>query len=244
MKAIGLVVGAFVGTTVAHGTVQSFKTDGVSNGGWLLDYYYMIKNGQTPPKVAGWYAENLDNGFVAPDAYQSTDIICHKAAKPGETSAKVAAGGTVEFQWTDWPHPGPMFTYVAKCSNNDCTTVDKTSLKWVKIDEAGIDYATQEWAATKMQKNGNKWTTKVPASLAPGKYVFRHETIGVHGSGSANGAQNYPQCVNIEVTGSGTANPTGVAYNQLYTASHPGILFNPYTTITNYVMPGPTLWKG
>lgn len=95
-----------------------------------------------------------------------------------------------------------------------------------------------------MINNGNSWTTKVPSSLAPGNYVFRHEIIALHGAGSANGAQNYPQCFNVKVTGSGTANPTGVAGTSLYTATHPGILFNPYVTITNYPMPGPALWTG
>lgn len=59
-----------------------------------------------------------------------------------------------------------------------------------------------------------------------------------------NGAQNYPQCFNIKVTGSGTANPTGTFGTALYKSTDPGILINVYQTITNYVMPGPALWTG
>jgi cellulase len=244
VKSVCTLVAAFAAGVLAHGTVPNFKTDGTSQGGFLLDYYYMIQNGQTPPKVAGWYAENLDIGFVEPNKYGTADIICHKNSKPGEATAKVKAGGTVDFLWTDWPHGyGPVLTYVAKCSGS-CTTVDKTSLRWVKIDEAGINYDTQKWASQDLIDRNNTWTTTVPASLAPGQYVFRHEIIALHGAASANGAQNYPQCFNIEVTGSGTANPTGVAATSFYYATDPGILMNPYTTITDYKIPGPALWSG
>ncbi|KAF2272089.1 glycoside hydrolase, partial [Westerdykella ornata] len=234
---------AFAATVLGHGTVQSFLTDGTFNQGFLLQYYYMGQNGQTPPAHYGWYAENLDNGFVEPSKYSSPDIICHKNAKPATATAKVAAGGKVDFQWTDWPesHIGPVITYIAKC-NGDCANVDKTTLKFVKIDEAGYDTTTKLWAAVDMIANNNTWTTTVPANIAPGNYVFRHEIIALHGAGSENGAQNYPQCFNIEITGSGTENPEGVLGTQLYTSKDAGILFNPYTTITEYKIPGPALF--
>ncbi|VUC26942.1 unnamed protein product [Clonostachys rosea] len=245
MKTSVSLLGAFAASALAHGTVPNFRVDGVAHGGFLLDYYYAKVNGQAVPKVAGWYAENLDNGFVAPDAYQTSDINCHKNAAPGEASVQVAAGGTVDFLWSAWPdsHKGPVFTYVAKC-DADCTSADKDTLKWVKIDEAGIDLTTQVWAAQDLIANNNTWTTTVPSTLAPGNYVFRHEIIAMHGAGSENGAQNYPQCFNIEITGSGTDNPEGVLGTELYTADHPGILFNPYTTLTSYEMPGPALYGG
>ncbi|KAH9234023.1 lytic polysaccharide monooxygenase [Colletotrichum gloeosporioides 23] len=76
------------------------------------------------------------------------------------------------------------------------------------------------------------------------QHVFRHETIAVHGSFREGGAQNYPQCFNIEVTGSGTAEPKGVRAQELYTPTDPGILFNPYKTpIQNYTIPGPALFR-
>jgi lytic cellulose monooxygenase (C1-hydroxylating) len=238
-------LGAFAGSAAAHGIVSGFVTDGTWNQGFLLDYYYEKVNTGSFPDVAGWYAENLDSGFVEPAAFGTVDINCHKASEPGAVTASVAAGGTVEFQWTEWPHGlGPMLTYIASC-NGDCSTVDKASLSWVKIDEAGIDYDTQVWAAQDMIDGNNTWTTHVPASLAPGNYVFRHETIALHGGGSANGAQAYPQCINIAVTGSGTTQlPAGTLGINLYKADDPGILFNPYTTITEYIIPGPKLWTG
>lgn len=239
------ILSAFAASTLAHGTVQSFLTDGAFNQGFLLDYYYMGQNGQTPPTHYGWYAENLDNGFVEPSSYGSPDIICHKNAKPASATAKVAAGGKVDFQWTAWPesHMGPVITYMANC-NGDCADVDATALKFFKIDEAGYDASTKSWAAVDMIADNNTWTVTVPSNVAAGNYVFRHEIIALHAAGSENGAQNYPQCVNIEVTGSGTENPEGVLGTELYTSKDTGILFNPYTTIESYEIPGPALVGG
>lgn len=230
----------------AHGTVPSLRVDGTTHPGFLLSYYYDIINGQPVPDVAGWYAENLDNGFVAPAAYNTPAINCHIAAKPAPISVPVAAGSEIEFLWSEWPesHVGPVLTYAAKCPG-DCSSVDKETLKWTKIEEAGIDFSTQVWAATDLIANNNTWATTVPSGLAPGNYVFRHEIIAMHGAGSENGAQNYPQCFNIEVTGSGTQElPEGTLGTDLYTADHPGILFNPYQELTEYDIPGPALWTG
>ncbi|KAH8156954.1 hypothetical protein CIB48_g11291 [Xylaria polymorpha] len=178
----------------AHGTVSGFVTDGTWNQGFLLDYYYLIKNGGTPPAISAWYAEDLDNGF---------------------------AGGSIQFQWTVWPHDtGPVLTYVAAC-DGDCAAADKTALKWVKISEEGWDATASKWASGKLIDNNSTWTTTVPSTLAPGNYVFRHEIIALHGASSANGAQNYPQCFNIAITGSGTDKPEGTLGINLYTATDP-----------------------
>lgn len=230
----------------AHGIVQGFATDGQYQEGYILNDYYTKQNTGEAPKKAGWYEEATDNGFVSPSAYGEADIICHKNAENAALTGTVAAGGKVDFYWTAWPesHIGPVLTYVANCGTADdaCSTVDKTTLKWVKIDEAGIDLDTQTWAATDLIANNNTWSVTVPDSLAPGPYVFRHEIIAMHGAGSEGGAQNYPFCINIAVTGSGTESPEGTLGTALYTSTDPGILFNPYTTLTEYTIPGPALF--
>ncbi|GAP92271.2 putative murein transglycosylase [Rosellinia necatrix] len=238
-----LVAAACATVVQAHGTVSGFVTDGKWNQGFLLEYYYLVKNGGTLPAISAWYAENLDNGFVEPNNFGTSDIDCHINAKPGSSTASVKAGGSIDFQWTVWPHDlGPVMTYVANC-NGDCASVDKTALRWVKIDEEGYDTTTKTWAAAKMINNNNTWTTTVPSTLAAGNYIFRHETIALHGASSLNGAQSYPQCFNIAITGSGTDNPTGTLGINLYKADDPGILFNPYTTFTSYTIPGPALYS-
>ena len=239
-----LAVAAFVGTALAHGTVSGVVADGTYFPGWKNDYYYA---GKVPEGVVGWYSQGLDNGYVGGDrtAYTDADIVCHLNSSSAASAATVSAGGTLDFQWTAWPdsHVGPMITYVAKCDGDSCTGADKSTLKWAKIDEAG--FVDGKWAAISMIANNNTWSVKVPETLAAGSYVFRHETIALHGAGSVNGAQNYPFCLNIDVTGSGTATPDGVVGTELYTAEEEGIVFNVYANNNeNYPVPGPALWDG
>lgn len=67
---------------------------------------------------------------------------------------------------------------------------------------------------------------------------------------SKNGAQNYPQCVNIEVTGSGSTDPCEdgaecVAGTELYTSTDEGIAYDIYGgDISSYPIPGPSVWSG
>ncbi|TGO13547.1 hypothetical protein BTUL_0068g00560 [Botrytis tulipae] len=235
---------SLIPAVLSHGYVSGIVANGVYTSGWQISYWYDVVNKVPYPQTPGWYEEALDIGFIAPDQYSTSDIICHKNAVNANVSATVAAGGTVQFQWTTWPHNiGPVLTYVANCGGS-CATVNKANLKWVKIDQSGINFNTQVWATGALMANNNTWTTTVPKTLAAGHYVFRHEIIALHGATTANGAQNYPFCVNIDVTGSGTANPTGVAATSFYKATDPGILFNPYVTLSSYSMPGPALWTG
>lgn len=220
LSKIALTAGALAAKAAAHGLVSGFVTDGTYNQGFILDYYYEKINSGSFPDVAGWYEEATDNGFVSPDAYGEADIICHKNAENGQSTATVSAGGTIDFQWTTWPdsHFGPILTYVASCGS-DCTTVDKTTLEWVKIDEAAIDLDTQTWPTADLIANNNTWSITVPSTLASGDYVFRHEIIAMHGAGSENGAQNYPFCMNIAITGGGSDSPSGTLGTALYTST-------------------------
>lgn len=201
------------------------------------------------PVVIGWSVpEDTDNGFVEPSSYANPDIICHKGATNAQTSATVAAGGQVSLEWTAWPssHHGPVIDYLAKCSGN-CETADKTALEFFKIDEGGlIDDSTVPgtWASDQLIANNNTWTVTIPSDIAPGNYVLRHEIIALHSAGTVNGAQNYPQCINLEITGSGTATPSGVLGTALYTETDPGIEINIYQSLSTYVFPGPTLYSG
>ncbi|EHY59340.1 hypothetical protein HRR83_001386 [Exophiala dermatitidis] len=228
----------------AHGIVQGIVAGGVWYSGYNPSFQYQ----NPPPVVAGWsIPEDQDRGFVSD--YTSPDIICHKGATPGGAYVKVAAGDTVELQWTEWPesHHGPMLDYLASCGD-DCTTVDKTKLLFNKIDEAGlVDGSTPpgHWASDDMIANNNSWVVTIPSTIAPGNYVLRHETIALHSAQNENGAQNYPQCVNLEVTGSGSNSlTTGTLGTKLYTAQDPGILINIYQKLTSYVIPGPKLIDG
>jgi len=235
---------ALVSRVSAHGTVSSISVDGQEFPGYSPSFQYQ----QTPPVVAGWsIPQDLDNGFVSD--YTNNDMICHKGATPGQGYVEVAAGGEVTLQWTTWPesHHGPVIDYLANC-NGECTTVDKTSLLFNKIDERGLvsyNAAPGIWASDELIADGNKWTVTIPSSVAPGNYVLRHEMIALHSAYDQGAAQNYPQCINLKVTGSGSDSlASGTKGTALYTATDPGILINIYNGLEDYVIPGPELLSG
>ncbi|KAK1637934.1 glycosyl hydrolase family 61-domain-containing protein [Colletotrichum phormii] len=241
-----LAVLASAASVTAHGHVTNIVVNGVSYRNYIPVQDPYINN---PPLVAGWTIDQRDNGFVAPDAYNAPDIICHRQAVPGKGRITVAAGDTVQLQWTEWPdsHKGPVMDFLANC-NGPCNAVDKTALKFFKIDGAGLinpPQQTNQWAATVLINNGNAWSVRIPPNVAPGHYVLRHDIIALHSAGQQNGAQSYPQCVNLEITGSGTDNPAGTPGTALYGANDPGILYNIYRdNLNDYVIPGGAIIPG
>ncbi|SPO06455.1 related to endoglucanase IV precursor [Cephalotrichum gorgonifer] len=218
----------------AHGHVSQIVADGVTYVGAIPH--------SVDPASPGWPANNQDNGFVEPAAFSSPDIVCHKGATASAAYAKVAAGGTVTVTWNTWPesHLGPVIDYLARCEP-DCASANKASLSFAKIQESGLSGGT--WAVDTLMANGNKWDIKIPSNVAPGKYVLRHEIIALHSGGQANGAQAYPQCINLEITGSGSVTPQGEPATAFYTPTDPGILFDLYKPDLVYPIPGPDLWR-
>ncbi|KAF4998429.1 hypothetical protein FGRMN_3165 [Fusarium graminum] len=228
-----------------HGHVDWLITNGVAYRGYAAPE--MSWNPQTPP-VVGWINGATDNGYVEPNSFDDVDIICHRAARPAKGHVTVEAGDKVTLQWNTWPesHKGPVIDYLARCPGN-CENVDKNDLEFFKISAEGlIDMSLHsgKWAADVLVANDFSWTVQIPVDLAPGNYVLRHEIIALHGSGQPNGAQSYPQCFNLEVTGDGDLTPSGVPGTELYQYDDPGILFNLYTTPLSYKIPGPTQVAG
>ncbi|KAL0942733.1 Endoglucanase-4-like protein 1 [Colletotrichum truncatum] len=238
------VVSALAGaaTVMAHGHVNYFTVDGKYYQGYdVTSYPYQA----SPPEVYGWSATNTDNGFVDATSYSSGDIICHKGAKNAALTATAAPGSKVEIFWDTWPesHKGPVIDYLAPCGS-DCSTVDKASLEFFKIQEQGkIDDSLQngKWASDVLIANNNSWTLTIPKNVKAGKYVLRHEIIALHAAGQENGAQNYPQCFNLEITGSGSEAPAGTLGTALYKANDAGILVSIYNNLKSYVIPGPKI---
>ncbi|KAJ5681770.1 Endoglucanase-4 [Penicillium maclennaniae] len=227
-----------------HGYVSSIVANGQNYTGYIVNEYAYQSN---PPKSVGWATTATDLGFEDGTEYQSPNIICHRDGTNAALSATVSAGSDIDIQWTTWPdsHHGPVITYLASC-NGDCSTVDKTKLEFFKIDAVGLmddSSVPGTWATDKLIAAGNRWTVTIPSSIAAGNYVMRHEIIALHSAGTKDGAQNYPQCLNLKVTGDGSDVPEGTLGEKLYTDTDAGILVNIYTTISNYVMPGPALFS-
>ncbi|KFA46852.1 hypothetical protein S40293_05616 [Stachybotrys chartarum IBT 40293] len=229
----GTVLALMAASVKAHGHVQLVIADGVEYPG-AVPYNWADDS-------VGWVAQNLDNGFVEPSAFSDPDIVCHRDATPPSNAAVVAAGGSVTLQWNTWPesHHGPVIDYLAAYSEG----ADKTSLSFAKIAETGLVSGSNPgvWGSDELMANGNSWTVEIPSDTAPGLYVLRHEIIALHSGSQPNGAQAYPQCINIEVTGGGSTVPSGEPATSFYTADDEGILFNIYGTFDSYPVPGPAL---
>ncbi|KAF9885988.1 hypothetical protein FE257_012166 [Aspergillus nanangensis] len=225
----------------SHGHITNIVINGISYRGWNIDSDPYTTD---PPLVAAWRTPNTSNGFISPDAFNTSDVICHLDAQNGQGHIQVAAGDQISLQWTTWPdsHHGPVLDYLADCGGS-CETVDKTTLKFFKIDEVGlVDDTTVPgiWGDDQLIADNNSWMVKIPPTIAPGNYVLRHELFALHSAGSENGAQAYMQCFNLQITGSGSVKPSGVLAVNLYSPTDPGILVNIYQSL-QYVIPGPTL---
>ncbi|KAI4862383.1 carbohydrate-binding module family 1 protein [Hypoxylon rubiginosum] len=232
-------------TVAAHGHVSHIVIDGLFYQGYDPTSFPYQAN---PPTVVGWATSQTDNGFVEPNSFANADIICHKSSVNAGGHAQVAAGSSISISWDTWPesHKGPMIDYLAAC-DGDCESADKAALAFFKIDEVGLidDSASNGfWGSDVLIQNNNTWLVQIPSNIKAGNYVLRHETIALHSAGSANGAQAYPQCINLEVTGGGADVPAGTLATELYTPQDPGILVNIYTTGLAYTIPGPALIAG
>ncbi|KAK7742328.1 hypothetical protein SLS53_004473 [Cytospora paraplurivora] len=224
-------------SVAAHGHIKAINVAGTYYDGYDtgVDPYK-----SDPPTLVAWTASNTNEGFIAPSAYASSDIICHVDAKPAGGYATANAGDKVELYWTDWPatHKGPVIDYLAKCADDDCVNVDKTSLDFFKIDAVGL--VSDSDAPDHLISNNNSWLIKIPSDLASGNYVLRHEIIALHSADESDGAQNYPQCFNLAITGTGSLKPTGTPGKSLYAESDAGIFLDIYKKLDGYEIPGPT----
>lgn len=157
----------------------------------------------------------------------------------------VAAGSEVELYWTLWPesHVGPTITYMAKCPDTGCTDyMPNTTAVWFKVQENGRDGTSDTWGATPLMTAGGSVTYTIPECIEPGDYLVRHEIIALHSAYSYPGAQFYPGCHQIQVTGGGSTTPSNlVAFPGAYSGDDAGITYDAYKAQT-YTIPGPELF--
>jgi hypothetical protein len=136
--------------------------------------------------------------------------------------------------------------WMYKCAGDfsGCTGSGKS---WFKIDQDGMDappLSGTSWGTAKVYKN-LYWESTIPASLAPGNYLIRHELLALH---QANAPQFYAECAQLVVSGSGTASPSGEYLANIpgYASQNdPGIMVDTYgSKATTYTPPGPKVWTG
>lgn len=152
---------AYAAVVTAHGYVKNIVVNGVFYQGYDPTTFPYQSN---PPIVVGWTTSQTDLGYVDPTAFGAPDIICHRTARPAGGHVRVAAGDSVALTWNTWPdsHHGPILDYLAACGGDGlspCEAVDKTALRFFKIDGAGkADPAATAspgyWADDVMMANG------------------------------------------------------------------------------------------
>ncbi|KZV70368.1 lytic polysaccharide monooxygenase [Peniophora sp. CONT] len=229
----------------AHGNIDEVVVDGTAYTGYLP--YQDPYTSPTPDRAERKIPSNSPWKDLA-----TSDIQCNTGGEtPAALTVPVSAGSVVNAHWTTWPdsHKGPVLTYLARAPDGTDITAwtPGDDAVWFKIDEAGYTSSDGKWAATDVLINQNStWPITIPANLKAGQYIMRHEIIALHQAGSYPGAEFYPGCYQLEVTGSGTALPTEglVSFPGAYTSSDAGIVFNIYTDFDSYPIPGPAVWDG
>jgi hypothetical protein len=118
-----------------------------------------------------------------------------------------------------------------------------SSAVWFKIAEAGREGTSDVWGDTPLMTAGNAYTYTIPSCLAAGSYIVRHEIIALHAAYTYPGAQFYPSCHQVQVSGSGTSTGPGskVAIPGVYNGSDAGITYDMYEAST-YTIPGPAVF--
>ncbi|KAI0655992.1 glycoside hydrolase family 61 protein [Cubamyces menziesii] len=245
-----LFVAALTATRVdAHGYVQEVVIGDTHYTGYLpyQDPYYPVPPERIIRPIPGnGPVTDLSLIDVQCNGYSDGGVV---GSKPAPLFAPVAAGQEIKLNWTTWPdsHVGPMITYLARAPTDITQWMPGNAAVWFKVAESGKT-ADGKWAATDLLSAADSiYTFTIPPKLKAGQYIIRHEIIALHAAFEYPGAQDYPSCIQIEVSGSGNALPTDglVSFPGAYTEDTPGIVFDVYEDPSlPYPIPGPAVWTG
>ncbi|KAJ7587985.1 glycoside hydrolase [Mycena floridula] len=218
-----IAIATLISQVTAHGYVPQIKIGSQYIPGWDIS-----KNPYTTPQplrvVRGTKLVSL--------------LLNHIKLPPGPIQATVAAGVTVTMLWNTWPlgHYGPV----------DCSTFKgDTGSPWFKIQQDV--YKNGVWASDTLATSNFTYVVNIPKNIAVGSYLLRHENLALHAASSVGGAQFYPACVQLTVTGGGSLQPSGLSFPGTYTVTDPGIHFNVYqgdAVNQAYVPPGGAVFPG
>jgi len=107
-------------------------------------------------------------------------------------------------------------------------------IEFFKISEAGYDATRKKWANEDLIDQGTIDHLQLPSDIKPGTYVMRTELLALHGNmrtaqpSEGTGPQFYIHCFQLDISGSGTAQPKGVKFPGGYKRDDPGVAFNLY----------------
>ncbi|KAF2681006.1 carbohydrate-binding module family 1 protein [Lentithecium fluviatile CBS 122367] len=198
-------------------------------------------NGETPGYEVGIRPSGNGNNPVTD--VTSIDIVCNvpSTTKPSSQVevVPVIEGNTIKVQWDSSSHPGPITHMLA--GPFDDVTAESGKGAWVKVDE--LDYVDGKWANELMQAVNMTHEFTLPIGLASGQYLLRSEMLALHGAQTIGGAQFYIGCMQIKVTGTGSAGSCtpSIELPGAYNANDANIYIpNVYNGFdpTNYTAPG------
>jgi hypothetical protein len=116
------------------------------------------------------------------------------------------------------------------------------SAVWFKIKEEGRTGTSDVWGDAPLRTPGGSVTYTIPECITPGYYLVRHEIIALHAAYTYPGAQFYPGCHQLKVTGSGSTTPSDlVSFPGAYKGTDAGITYDAYKA-TEYTVPGPSVF--
>ncbi|KAF9448851.1 lytic polysaccharide monooxygenase [Macrolepiota fuliginosa MF-IS2] len=217
----------------AHGYVQEVTLGSTKYTGYLpyTDPYYNPPPQRIIRTIPGnGPIEDLTLIDVQCNGWSAGGVV---GSAPAPIYGTVAAGSQVKLNWTLWPdsHEGPMITYMARAPSDITKWSPGTSAVWFKIAELGKDSSGKWAAADTLNANNGIYTFTIPKNLKAGQYIIRHEILALHTAYTYPGVQIYPSCIQVQVTGSGSALPTSfVSFPGAYTPTTPGITFDIYTS--------------
>ncbi|KZT04041.1 lytic polysaccharide monooxygenase [Laetiporus sulphureus 93-53] len=234
----------------------------------------LLTASQVPRAAAHGYVTNITiggatyqgnapghSGIVSPIRTVSSDspvqnlsdpnLACGPGALAAPVDAEAAPGSAVNLTWVSgsggpWPHEvGPILTYMTHCENTTtCAEFNTSGARWFKIDEVGKKSNGTGWVQEEIML-GAKFNVTIPDGLAPGPYLFRNEMIGLQNAMAPGGAEFFPSCTQLQITGNGTGVPAlndTVAFPGAYSPTDPGILFDAYDNPNAaYIFPGPPI---
>jgi len=168
-----------------------------------------------------------------------------EAGRAANRKCPIAAGSTIGIQWhhnsnaasddiIEATHKGPVMVYLAKSDSG-------AGAVWFKIYEDGLSGG--RWGVERLLDRRGRVDVTIPTDIAPGNYLLRGEIIALHSAYDLNGVQPYVGCVELTISSSENANPTGVSLPGAYSPRDPGMLIDIYNPVSSYVIPGPAVYR-
>ncbi|KAJ2900225.1 hypothetical protein IWW38_000645 [Coemansia aciculifera] len=187
--------------------------------------------------------------------FTQKEIRCRNtdgSSLPNSPYLSVKAGTTFSVNWHHYnaslqdnmvspSHRGPCMIYLGK------VTPSPDDIQWFKIYELGFNKETNLWCSDVARNNHGKVDVVIPKDLEDGNYLLRTELLALHKAAAPMGAQFYPNCVQITITGSNnkflTPPPAYVKFPGEYQPNGKGILYDIRTDKgLTYVIPGPVVY--